>query len=253
MNASPFNQNGNGRTAGSHHDGGDGGASVMPGRLGSAGVSDGGGNGMAKVTVPLGPETRTDEQLLDDYRHGDKAAFAGLVNRYQRELYHFLVRFLGNRASAEDVFQESFLQVHQSARKFDLTKSFRPWLFTIAANKARDLMRSRGRRRTISCDVPIERDGNHSLVDNMASPIAGPVDCAETDELRRRIIAVVDGLPPSQREVVLLAYFHQFPYREIAEMLKLPLGTVKSRLHVATRTFAATWGRLNPPVDATVN
>src|SRR6266702_5635797 len=91
---------------------------------------------------------KTDEELLAAYRQGDRGSFAKLVERYQRELFHFLVRFLGDRAAAEDIFQEAFLQVHQSADQFDLQRRFRPWLFTIAANKARDLMRSQARRPT---------------------------------------------------------------------------------------------------------
>src|SRR5215212_10123359 len=96
----------------------------------------------------MSSDQRTDEQLLSAYQHGEKSAFATLVSRYQRELFHFLIRFIGDRAAAEDVFQESFLQVHQSAAQFDLTRRFRPWLFTIAANKARDLIRSQSRRPT---------------------------------------------------------------------------------------------------------
>src|SRR3954452_21539315 len=91
---------------------------------------------------------KTDEELLAAYRDGDRLSFATLVERYQRELFHFLVRFLGDRAAAEDIFQETFLQVHQSAAQFDPERRFRPWLFTIAANKARDLMRSQSRRPT---------------------------------------------------------------------------------------------------------
>jgi RNA polymerase sigma-70 factor (ECF subfamily) len=195
----------------------------------------------------------TDEQLLAAYLDGDASAFALLVHRYERDLFRFLRRFIGDAAAAEDVFQDAFLQVHQSAKKFDLTKSFRPWLFTIAANKARDLMRSRARRRTMSIDTPIDRDGLRTVVDALPSDVTGPEECAETDELRRRIIGVVDALPASQREVVLLAYFHQFPYRQIAEMLNLPLGTVKSRLHVATKAFAASWGKLNAPAQIALN
>src|ERR1700760_4088871 len=69
--------------------------------------------------------SRTDEQLLSAYRAGDKGSFSNLVTRYQRELFHFLVRFLGDRAAAEDVFQEAFLQVHQSAEQFDSSRRFR--------------------------------------------------------------------------------------------------------------------------------
>ena len=104
----------------------------------------------------------TDEQLLSDYRKGDRSAFTALVARYQRELYHFLVRFLGNRASAEDVFQETFLQVHQSAEQFDLQRRFRPWLFTIAANKARDLIRSQARRPTNPLQASINNNDDES-------------------------------------------------------------------------------------------
>src|SRR5688572_29741410 len=76
-----------------------------------------------------------DETLLANYRGGDRKSFAQLVERYQRELFHFLVRFLGDRAAAEDIFQETFLQVHQSAAQFDPSRRFRPWLFTIAADR----------------------------------------------------------------------------------------------------------------------
>ena len=112
----------------------------------------GNGHGRAAATpfmstIPSAHE-RTDEQLLLAYRQGDRASFSQLMTRYQRELFHFLVRFLGDRAAAEDVFQETFLQVHQSAEQFDTSRRFRPWLFTIAANKARDLIRSNARRPT---------------------------------------------------------------------------------------------------------
>src|SRR5438874_2093441 len=106
------------------------------------------GGTATRTRTPVMREEPSDEQLLADYRGGDKSRFTELMRRYQRELYHFLVRFLGDRAAAEDVFQESFLQVHQSAGQFDVSRRFRPWLFTIAANKARDLIRSQARRPT---------------------------------------------------------------------------------------------------------
>ena len=88
----------------------------------------------------------TDEQLLADYLAGQTDGFELLVRRHSPELFRFLARFTGNAAAAEDVVQEAFLQVHLSAASFDRTRRFKPWLFTIAANKARDLLRSRGRR-----------------------------------------------------------------------------------------------------------
>src|SRR4029077_6490405 len=121
------------------------------------------------------------EQLLAGYRDGDKASFSALVSRYQRELYHFLVRFLGNRAAAEDVFQETFLQVHQSAEAFALQRRFKPWLFTIAANKARDLIRSQARRPTNPLQASISPGDEESgeFIDLMQSTAELPSEPME--------------------------------------------------------------------------
>src|SRR4029079_3613198 len=120
-------------------------------------------------------------QLIAEYRAGDKARFAVLVLRYQRELYHFLVRFLGDRAAAEDVFQETFLQVHQSAAQFDVSRRFRPWLFTIAANKARDLIRSQARRPRNPLQASINTGDEESgeFIDLMEAASALPSESME--------------------------------------------------------------------------
>ena len=89
---------------------------------------------------------RTDEQLLAEYLRGDRQAFTELIGRYQSELYNYLLKFLSQPALAEDVFQETFLQVHLSAESFQAERRFRPWLYTIAVNKARDLLRKQKRR-----------------------------------------------------------------------------------------------------------
>src|SRR5258708_3312157 len=153
----------------------------------------------------------TDEQLLSDYRNGDKAAFAKLVARYQRELYHFLVRFLGNRASAEDIFQETFLQVHQSAEQFDLQRRFRPWLFTIAANKARDMIRSQARRPTNPLQASISPGDGESgeFIDLMQSAGELPSEPMERRELQQLVHDTVTSMPSHLREILLLSSFHQ--------------------------------------------
>jgi len=186
---------------------------------------------------------KTDEELLAAYRDGDRASFAKLVQRYQRELFHFLVRFLGDRAAAEDIFQEAFLQVHQSADQFDLQRRFRPWLFTIAANKARDLMRSQARRPTNPLQASINSGDDESgqFIDLMESGIAMPGEAMEREELQRVVQETVEGMPEHLREILLLSYFHQFPYKEISDILQIPLGTVKSRLHAAVAYFAERW------------
>lgn len=186
---------------------------------------------------------KTDEQLLSAYRAGDRSSFAALVDRYQRELFHFLVRFLGDRAAAEDIFQETFLQVHQSADQFDLSRRFRPWLFTIAANKARDLMRSQARRPTNPLQATINSNDDESgqFIDLMEAAEPMPGESMEREELQKVVQATVEGMPEHLREILLLSYFHQFPYKEISDILGIPLGTVKSRLHAAVAYFADRW------------
>lgn len=186
-----------------------------------------------------------DEALLQRYVEGQKAAFAELVRRYERELYHFLVRFLGDRAAAEDTFQEAFLQVHESAASFDVTRRFRPWLFTIAANKARDLLRSKHRHPASALDAhPDGMNGEGQYVDLLQASGALPDEPLEKVELQALVHRTIQELPPNLREVLLLGYFHEFPYKQISEMLHIPVGTVKSRLHSAVAHFAQRWNQV---------
>jgi len=92
-------------------------------------------------------EAPTDETLLQEYVEGQTANFELLVRRHTRELFQFVLRFTRSSMAAEDVVQETFLQVHLSAGSFDFSRRFKPWLFTIGANKARDYLRSRIRKR----------------------------------------------------------------------------------------------------------
>lgn len=202
-----------------------------------------------------GAEARTDERLLEEYRRGATRSFAELVDRYHRELYHFLVRFLNNRASAEDVFQETFLQVHQSAETFDTQRRFRPWLFTIAANKARDLMRSQARRPTNPLHSSISPNDADSgeFIDLMESTADAPGAGMERIELQQLVHNTIGTMPDNLREILLLSYFHQFPYKQISDILDIPLGTVKSRLHAAVAHFADRWRSANRRRDASAH
>jgi RNA polymerase sigma-70 factor, ECF subfamily len=205
---------------------------------------------MTTTTTQQPPADRsrfTDEELLARYRTGDKSSFAQLVERYERELFHFLVRFLGDRAAAEDVFQEAFLQVHQSADQFDPQRRFRPWLFTIAANKARDLMRSQARRPTnpLQASISPGDDDSGEFIDLMQSAAPMPDEPMERRELQQQVHKTVMNMPEHLREILLLSYFHQFPYKQISDILSIPLGTVKSRLHAAVAHFADRWRAMN--------
>ena len=182
---------------------------------------------------------RTDEQLLADHISGDPGAFRLIVKRHGRELYDFVFRFTRSSAAADDVVQESFLQVHVSADRFDPSRRFKPWLFTIGANKARDWLRTRSRQREVALDAKIagDDDAGQTFLDLLADQAHAPGRQMDVEEKRRAVRRGVDRLPPALCEALVLAYFHQFTYKEMAEILDIPLGTVKSRLHAAVAAF----------------
>ena len=185
----------------------------------------------------------TDEQLLASYLSGDEAAFGVLVRRYQRSLHQFLFRFLGDATLAEDVFQETFLQVAHSARQFNPDRTLRPWLFTIAANKARDALRSRARQKTTDLDAAVDSADAEGaqFLDFLAADEPLPLERLELLDAARLVRGIVAGMPSRLRMVLVLSYFQGLPYQEIAEILGVPLGTVKSRLHAAVAQFAQHW------------
>lgn len=178
------------------------------------------------------------------HQAGDQAAFPTLVSRYRSELHRYLQRFLGSSAAADDVFQETFLQIHLSAASFDVTRRLRPWLYTIASNKARDWYRHHRRRATISLDKPMGHGENEfTLLDVVSSADPLPGASITRQEESRQVKQVVDSLPELHREILLMAYFQRFSYQHISETLGIPLGTVKSRLHSAVAHFADRWAR----------
>ena len=189
-----------------------------------------------------GPAGVSDGELLQRHLAGDPGAFEALINRYKGELYNFLSRFTGDRTLAEDVFQEAFLQLHLSAGAFDSSRRLKPWLFTIAANKARDAMRSRARRQAAPLDADVSgSEGEATYVDLMPANIPDPVESLLNLETRQAVQTIVEQMPEHLRTVLLLSYFHDFAYKEIAEVLSVPLGTIKSRLHAAVKLFAKRW------------
>lgn len=195
-------------------------------------------------------EQKRDEDLLAEHLAGSAGAFDILVQRYADELYAFFARFVGNRAAAEDLVQETFLQVHLAAASFDPGRSFKPWLYTVAANKGRDYLRSRGRRVTHSLDTPGGGREPPAPGALLAATEAGAEESLRLDEQRQRVQAVIARLPEHLQLILVLGYYQRLPYAEIAEILGIPVGTVKSRLHSAVSHFAQLWLAEDPPRDA---
>ena len=187
-------------------------------------------------------EAIRDGDLLDRHRRGDRRAFEALVERYRRELFNFLFHLTRDATLAEDAFQETFLQVHRSAAAFDLARPFKPWLFTIAANKARDALRQRLRHQTAPLDAALSgSDQGATYAELMPSDVPPPEANLMNLQSRQAVDNIVAGMPDHLRTVLLLCYFQEMPYQDIADALNVPLGTVKSRLHAAVSYFAHAW------------
>jgi RNA polymerase sigma-70 factor (ECF subfamily) len=193
----------------------------------------------------------SDEDLLLEYRSGgDRKAFEELVHRYERELYNYLRRYLGDAEMAEDAFQAAFLQVHLKCKQFEPGRRVRPWLYTVATNQAIDAQRRNRRHRMVSLNYRSAGSGKDqdagSLLDMLDGDGPTPVDRLEFEEQRRSVRRAVEELPDPLRQVLLLVYYHGLKYREAAEVLSIPVGTVKSRLHAAVRRLeqVLTHGRL---------
>lgn len=184
----------------------------------------------------------SDEEVFERFLDGDVGAYRTLIERYHDDLLRFLTRLVGDRVAAEDLFQETFLQIHQSAHTFDVSRRFRPWLFTIAANKGRDFMRKRSRQRAVELSAPIGGpDGNASFVDLLEVDVPSPDAALDASERDVQVQTALSRLQPALREVLLLAYFQRLSYQQIADDLGIPLGTVKSRMHAAVAGFARAW------------
>lgn len=189
----------------------------------------------------------SDEALLLRYRQlGGRDDFAQLVHRYERELYNYLRRYLGDAEMAQDVFQAAFLQVHLKCDQFQAGRRFRPWLYTIATNQAIDAQRRNRRHRMVSLDragAGREDDEMGSLSDLLVSGEPNPLSELDRQERRMAVREGVDELPDALRAVVVLVYYQGMKYREAADVLDIPVGTVKSRLHTAVHKLHEVWDR----------
>jgi len=188
-------------------------------------------------------ERLTDVELMQRYVAGDEAAFREIVNRYKNSLYAFLKRFLNQSDLVDDVFQETFLQLFTSWESFDPSRPLRPWLFTIAANKAKDALRKAQRTSAVPIGTMSESEDMSfdEMLNTLSSDTAVPYDEVERNETAARVNEVIANMPENLREILVLAYFNRFPYKQMADILSIPIGTVKSRLHTAVAHFAKDW------------
>jgi RNA polymerase sigma-70 factor (ECF subfamily) len=185
----------------------------------------------------------SDGELLTLYIEGEEAAFGEIVNRYKNGLYAFLRMFLNRRELVEDVFQETFLQLFNSKESFDPNRPLRPWLFTIAANKAKDALRKWQRKSAIPIGTMTDSEelSFDDVLNSVTSYETMPYEELQKDETALRVRRIISDMPENLREILIFAYFNRFSYKQMAEILSIPIGTVKSRLHTAVGRFAKEW------------
>jgi RNA polymerase sigma-70 factor (ECF subfamily) len=170
------------------------------------------------------------DELLARYRRGETAAFDELLARHRGRLFGFLVRMLGERALAQDLFQETFLRFAREAARGKVRGDAGRWLFTVANRLALDALRRRSRWKMATDD---DADGGEELAGSTAAPDA---ELAQT-EMSERLRQAIARLPLEQRQVLLLRQDGDFTFREIAAMQGVPLGTALARMHRALKTL----------------
>jgi len=194
---------------------------------------------------------QSDAQLIELYQQGDERAFREIVDRYKNSLYGFLRRFLNQQDLVEDVFQDTFLQLFISKASFDTSRPLRPWLFTIAANKAKDALRKIQRHSTVSLGAIA--DSGDATVDDVVNILKfhkiTPDQEVSDDETKALVRKIIADMPENLKSILILAYFEQFSYKQMSEILSIPIGTVKSRLHTAVVHFMGKWKSLNRSND----
>ena len=186
----------------------------------------------------------SDELLMHAHMDGNPVAFTLLTRRYERELFSYLRRMVVDPAFAEDIFQNTFLQIHLKQHLYERGRPFRPWLYTIATNQAIDAIRRNKKHQRTSLDSEHsggKEGGGASLMNLLPADFGDPIHAAERSEKAALVRQAVDELPEHLRHVVVLSYYQGLKYKEIADVLGIPVGTVKSRLHAAIKKLVERW------------
>ena len=181
----------------------------------------------------------TDESLLAAHVRGDRAAFRELVQRYGDGVLGYLMHMTRDRSQAEDLFQETFKRVHEKAHTFRGGR-FKSWLFTIATRAAIDGCRRRGRGTMLSLDRRANCDEQGPApADNLADGGArDPADELVREEQKQQVRRAIETLPVNQRTTLVLAYYQQLSYQEVADVMGCSVGSVKTHMSRALAALA---------------
>lgn len=171
----------------------------------------------------------TDEELITRFQNGDAYAFDLLVRRYKDPLLNFIYRFLGDLVESEDIVQETFYRVYKNKHYYKEVAKFSTWIYTIAGNLAKTELRRRKRRKVFSIHKETAAEKELELPDLQSDP-EKEVNTVITEKIIQKAIT---SLPQKFRQVIVLRDIQGFSYEEISSIIKVPLGTVKSRVNRA--------------------
>ena len=186
-----------------------------------------------------------DRLLVDRFKEGDEAAFNEMVSRYWDRIYGMVHQLLRNQQDAEEVTQDAFIRAHRGLANFRGESAFSTWLYQIATNLARNrywYWWRRKRDKTVSFDQPVSADNDTPLSEVFATEMATPGDITVTQELVDHIAVGMEKISAKHREILILRNVKNMAYEEIAEVLSISVGTVKSRIARARESLRATMG-----------
>lgn len=173
-----------------------------------------------------------EQLLLERAKSGDVAAFEELIDAYQKKVFNLALRIIGNYDDAADLAQETFVRIYKAISNFKEQSSFSTWVYRITTNVCLDEIRKRKNKKVVSLDEDIHMDDGE-MKRQVVSGDPGPDEAAEREEVRRTVNNAINKLPEDQRVVITLRDLQGMSYEEIAKVLALPAGTVKSRINRA--------------------
>ena len=180
----------------------------------------------------------TDKSLIEAHCRGDQNAFGEIVHQYGDSVLGYLIRMTGDKEQAEDLFQETFKRVHEKSHTFKGTE-FKSWLYRIATNVTYDGFRKKQRTQQMSRRINFDNDDGQDIVSTIASdsssnPSVATLKAEQAEQVRQ----AVESLPEKQKATLVLAYYQQLSYREVALALDCSIGTVKTQMYRALKTLA---------------
>ena len=177
---------------------------------------------------------QADEDLMVLYQKGEVRAFEVLLSRHRKPVYNFILRFVGDKETAEDILQEAFMRVIKGAEAYKRQAKFTTWLYTIARNLCVDQTRRRKHRKHASLDAPMDTsEESGTLMDVIPGNDMASDRKAVNKQLHETMQQAIAGLSEEQREVFLMREFLDMPFKQIADVVGVPENTVKSRMRYA--------------------